>query len=253
MGRYLACVVGVAAPAPFRFRGERFTFGTAAGVDGDVDFYTGLIYDQIPSNRLVFTDARTSWRDTTRDALLSHLKHLADDTQAGDTLLLVLVGHGFQVRDDPDRPDEPDGFDEVFAASDLPIVDDDFASLWATMRTDANVIVFADTCSSHSIGIKGGRSDEHINSAASSGPSRLSLAASMPFETAGSEPARVGDGSRGIFSQALEVAWQGQQPATYLDWFQATASHVSAARPKQHPQLLYIGPDDKLLNRQPFA
>ncbi|MFT4217439.1 MAG: caspase family protein [Micropruina sp.] len=253
MGRYLACVVGVAAPDPFRFRGERFAFGTAAGVDGDVDFYTGLLYEEVPSDRLVFAGARTRRHDTTRKALLSHLAHLAGDARAGDTLVLVLVGHGFQVRDNPDRPDEADGFDEVFAAADQPIVDDDFAGLWATMRPDANVIVFADTCSSHTIGIMGGRSDEHINSDASKGPSRLSLAASMPFETAASEPARVGSGSRGIFSQALEVAWQGERPATYLDWFRATATHVGATRPKQHPQLLYIGPDDELLNRRPFT
>lgn len=253
MGRYLACIVGVAAPDPFRFRGERFAFGTATGVDGDVDFYTGLLYDEVPSNRLLFAGAKTRRHDTTRDALLSHLTQLAGDTRAGDTLLLVLVGHGFQVRDDPDQPDEADGFDEVFAAADQPIVDDDFAALWATMRSDANVIVFADTCSSHTIGIRGGRWDEHINSSASGGPSRLSLAASMPFETAASEPARWGPGARGIFSQALEVAWRDDRPATYRDWFQATATHVGASRAQQHPQLLYIGPDDKLLNRKPFT
>lgn len=252
MGRYLACVVGVALPAPFRFRGQHFAFGTAAGVDGDVDFYTGLIYDQIASDRLVFTGALTSRRDTTRDVILSRLTHLATDARSGDTLLVALVGHGFQIKDDSSKPDEPDGLDEVFAAADQPIVDDDFGKLWALMRPDTNVIVLADTCSSHSIGLLGGQTNESINDAAH-GPYRLELAASMPFETAASEPARFGRGSRGIFSHALEVAWQGDRPATYQEWFRAAAAHVGAARAKQHPQLLYIGPDRKLLEARPFA
>lgn len=220
MGRHLACVVGVAAPAPFRFRGEQFAFGTAAGVDRDVDFYTGLLYDQVPGDRLVFTGAKTGRNETTRGAILTHLTQMVADARAWDTLVLVLVGHGFQVRDDIDRPDEADGFDEVFAAADQPIVDDDFADVWSAAPQTVNVVVFADTCSSHSIGILGGRSDEHINSRATDGPSRLSLAASMPWETAASEPSRVGGSAASSVAllklhgrpSVPRVTWTGSGP-----------------------------------------
>jgi len=242
-------LVGVAAPDPFEFRGTRFNFGTARGVHEDVDWYAALLSNELAPDDLDLT-VLTARSETTRDLLRRKLESLRDGLGPTDTFVLVLVGHGFQV--DDDNGDELDGKDEVFAAADGPVADDFFAELWAPLPSTASVVVLADTCSSDSIGIAGGSPiNEHIHVPVG-GPSRLSLAASMQFEEAGT--VRVRDKSRGVMSQALEDAWQYIEASrtSYLAWFREAAQLVAVRRPRQHPQLRYLGPDADLLLRAPF-
>ncbi len=246
MKRHVTALVGVPAPKPFTFRGRRFSFDPSDGVAGDLDWYAALLANQIAPSSLslnVFDQAAS----TTAANLLTSLRRLASSVKSGDTFVLVLVGHGFQVPDD--NGEEQDGCDEVFAASDGPVTDDHFAAVWQSMPADSSVVVFADTCSSDSLGILGGGPPNVIVTTGTPGPSRLSIAASQSYEKAGT----TRFGARGVMSLALEDAWA--DPAShgsYEQWFLAAAELVSVRRPHQHPVLRYLGPDRLLLDSQPF-
>ncbi len=152
----------------------------------------------------------------------------------GGLFLLVLCGHGFQATDD--NGDEPDGLDEVFAASDGPILDDDFGRVWEAADQSTDIVVIVDSCSADSLGILGGQDIEPVLSVRASGPARLSISASMAWEEAGEVTTR--HGIRGQLSLALEDAWLDPDARTsYLAWFRAAASLLAVRRPQQHPRL----------------
>lgn len=250
MTRTVAALVGVSNPDPFEFRGQRFNFGTAQGVRGDLDWYAALLSNQIPADELSLTilDEKS---EVSVSSLRRRLTSLTQTLKPTDTFILVLVGHGFQALDD--NHDESDGKDEIFAAGDGPIADDFFAALWAPLDETCSVIVFADTCSSDSVGIAGGGPvSEHVFVPVR-GPSRLSLAASSAAEDAGT--VRVLDKERGVMSKALQDAWEHIPAArtSYLAWFREAAQLVAVRRPVQHPQLRYLGQDLGLLIQQPFT
>lgn len=249
MGHTIAAVIGVANPQPFDFRGRHFAFATARGVMQDVDWYAGLISRRITANDL--TLVQLTEPDQTRAVPLRQtLSRLAQTVSAGDTFILVLIGHGFQVKDDDG--DEIDGLDEVFAAQDGPIVDDDFAKLWQPMDASASVVIFADTCSSDGLGLRGAEPpNEHVVVPAA-GPSRLCLSASMQMEKASTVPSR--NNFRGVMSLALEDAWAvSGSRISYENWFRQAAEFVAVRAQRQHPQLRYLGPDRGLLTRAPFT
>lgn len=247
--RVTAVLVGVARPAAFKFRGRRYTFATARGVTADIDWYEELLRNRVPAEQLSLTRLTTPG-DTTADNLSVELTTAAGGVQPSGLFVLVLCGHGFQAADD--NGDEPDNLDEVFAASNGPIADDFFAHLWSPLPPNAGVVVFADTCSADSVGIAGGLNIEPVIALTAAGPSRVSISASMPWEKASEVATR--HGYRGVMSLALEDAWTLQEAqASYLTWFRTAAELVSVRRPQQHPRLRYLGPDQHLLNRVPFA
>lgn len=248
MRNYHAIFVGVAEPNPFDFAGRHYAFSTLQGVIGDVDFYVDLVQKSTGS-RLKSTQRLVDPGVTTRGQLLSRLAVTVRTMGANDVLVLVLVGHGFQIA--AVGGDEPDGKDEVFAASNMPIVDNEFGEIWRQLPDTAAVVIFADTCSSESIGTLGGVITPPHITVPENGPSRLSLSASMDAEEANEVPTR--HGVRGVFSRYLEAVWTDERPTSYLAWFEATSLNVNASRPLQHPQLHYAGLDRRFLEAQPFT
>ena len=245
----IVVLVGVSAPDAFTYAGKDYAFHTAQGVGGDLDFYQRFLEHQTPTEerRLLRLDGR---EETRVGPLKATLLEAAGRLPAHGLFVLVLCGHGFQARDL--NGDEPDQLDEVFAASDGPLLDDFFADLWSRLPPTADVVIIADTCSSDSIGLAGGPSIEPVISIRAGGPYRLSISASMPWETAGEVTTRRG--VRGVLSQKLEDIWDCMPEShdSYLKWFLAAAENVSVTRPRQHPRLRYVAPDDGLLNARPL-
>lgn len=246
----VAVLVGVAAPAPFTYRGLDYRFHSLDGVMNDLRWYEALIEGEVPADRLRLRTL-TAPAATTVAALQQRLAAAAASTPDDGTFILVLVGHGFQAADDDN--DEEDRLDELFAGSDGPVVDDFFGTLWTLVPATANVVVFADTCSSDGLAIRGGEVLDPVIAQTESGPSRMFVSASMSWEEAQEAPTR--NGVRGAMSLALEDAWNyvPESRSSYLAWFNETVQLLSVRRPGQHPRLRYVGPNQELLTRVPFT
>ncbi|MCK0110937.1 caspase family protein [Ornithinimicrobium sp. F0845] len=251
MGPLQAVLVGVPDPAPFTLHGRSYRFASAPGVLEDLAWYEQWLLAEATAG--VVLTVLDSPERTTRTGILRAVGRAAEAVRAGGCtdILLVLVGHGLQVPDQDD--DEPDGMDEVFAATDGPVLDDEFAAIWAGLPPHARVVALADTCSSDSIAIAGQSQPERHILVNREGPFRLSLAAARQGQDA--YPVRVPHGGtdRGVMSYALQLAWEGLEGdhTTYLRWFDEAARLVSGMS-NQVPVLRYIGPDRSLLDSVPL-
>lgn len=242
-------LVGVATPSTFTYRGVTYSFASLQGVNGDLDWYEQFVRGAVPDERLRLY----RWDDqkvTTSAAIRDGLGQVASALPEGGLLVVVLCGHGFQATDD--NGDEPDALDEVFAASDGPVLDDHFGQAWDSMKASTDLVVIVDSCSADTLGIRGGRDVEPVLSYRTSGPARLSISASMAWEKAGEVTTR--HGARGQLSLALEDAWLDPDArSSYLAWFRAAADLLAVRRPQQHPRLRFLGPDDRLMMRPPLT
>lgn len=242
-------LVGVATPSTFTYRGVTYSFASLQGVSGDLDWYEQFVRGAVPNERLRLH----RWDDkkvTTSASIRDGLGQVASALPDGGLLVVVLCGHGFQATDD--NGDEPDALDEVFAASDGPVLDDHFGQVWDSMKASTDLVVIVDSCSADTLGIRGGRDVEPVLSYRTAGPARLSISASMAWEKAGEVTTR--HGARGQLSLALEDAWLDPDArSSYLAWFRAAADLLAVRRPQQHPRLRFLGPDDKLMMRPPLT
>ena len=129
---------------------------------------------------------------------------VASALSEGGLLVVVLCGHGFQAIHQNGRS-EPDALDEVFAASDGPVLDYQFGHVWESMKASTDLVVIVDTCSADTLRLRGGRDVEPVDLYRTAGPARLRISASMAREKAGEVTTR--HGARGQLSLALEDAW----------------------------------------------
>jgi len=240
-----ALLVGVPAPSPFTLDGQRYEFDPIPGVLNDVEWFDAFISHVRPDRNLtVLTEPDETTARMVTDQLAAEVAQLSD----GDTMVLFLAGHGFRVPDQ-DGDEQEDVYDEVFAAWNTGILDDEFALIWGNIQVDANVVVIADTCSADSQGILGGETPSVVYQPAPP-PRRLGIAAAMSWEEALEHPTSRGE--RGVMTKALEDAWlQMSARTSYRTWFEEAATFV-AVRSPQHPRLRSIGPDSSLMDRVPF-
>lgn len=254
---YVGLIIAVAAPPPVTYRGRRFTF-PAVHLDGDVQWYEHLLRTSMPEGSPLIV--RTRPAETTGEAIRSALKSAVRDLDAGDTFVLVVVGHGFQVPDvDGDEEDgvNVDRMDEALATSDGLILDDWFRWLWTDVDPGVDVVLIADTCSADTVLVRYMTpAPDAVVSHASRGPARLAISASREWEKA-DEVTRVGGQTMGAMSSALRDAWgEGpQRPGSYQQWFMAAARSIATDRGDQQPRLRYLGPADRadLMDRPPFS
>jgi hypothetical protein len=103
---------------------------------------------------------------TRKDIIAAVRKHLIEPAKKGDVLVLHYSGHGQQVTDDENRPDELDGYDETLVPYDAPkklrdgyrgekhLRDDVLNDLMQEARVKVgptgNVVMFLDSCYSGS-------------------------------------------------------------------------------------------------------
>ena len=251
--RAVAVLIGVPAPAAFRFQERDFAFHPLAGVQADIHSLHTIITGAATPHGSIDIVTLLSPAETTAGCIKRTLIDTLGKLDEGGLFLLGLFGHGFQVHDlsgDEVADRFEDAFDEVFAASDGPILDDFFKSLWAEAPPGARIVAIADTCSSDTISMAGAADVLPVVVTGTAGPERLFLAASMSHGAA-LEEARAG-ATRGVLSRALEDTWVPSNPhSSYRAWFTEAALFVNMRSP-QEPRLRYVGPTGSLLDDRPF-
>ena len=88
-------------------------------------------------------------RDATRENMLEAIRRIVAETGPGDVGVVQYSGHGTQVAD-TDGDEMRDHLDEALVPVDFGtgsfIIDDDLRSIFATIRTGANITCFMDCC-----------------------------------------------------------------------------------------------------------
>jgi hypothetical protein len=85
----------------------------------------------------------------TRDAVLAKLNVFANILESGDLLVVSYSGHGGQLPDQ--NGDEQDGLDETWCLYDGQLLDDELYEAWAKFRSGVRILVFSDSCHSHTV------------------------------------------------------------------------------------------------------
>lgn len=250
-------VVGVAAPDPIHYADEDLTFTPLGGVDHDVRAFTQMLEGARNEIRQVHVDVRLEAARTTVLSVKGAMRAAATSCRAGDLLVVVMCGHGFQ-RPDRDVIQEPDGLDEVFACSNGPLDDDFFPTLWGELDPDASALVIVDACSADTYGlaVRELELDEvyvpEVERSWSAAPSRIALAACQSWERA----LEGGDDSpgRGVFSFHLQRAL-ADGPSSYLDWYRRTVQTMGQQQYVQRPSMRYVGPESRgtFVEQLPFS
>ncbi|MFI6828003.1 hypothetical protein ACIBG5_12940 [Kribbella sp. NPDC050241] len=251
MPKAVVVLIGVPAPQAFRYDGDRYSFASLQGVLNDIAWYRGFLPGVIPAQSLTVREWVTEY-DTRVAVIKDRLTSVVSQLQPDDLMILVLCGHGFQVRDRDPIP-EQDLKDEVFACSDGPLLDDFFQELWSKCPTGARIVSVADTCGSDTLVLGLARPEPLFYQVLTgAGPSRLAVSASLSAETA--QETGPAHQRRGLLSRALEQTWDPRPETTYRSWFMAATKRVSNQNSRQHPTLRYLGPEPglALVDSQPF-
>lgn len=163
----IGCTVYPELPRRYQLRGPSNDVALTAELLQDrFEFESARIVTLVHENDAAFRP--------THDNIAREFTALAERVAPGDHVLILVGGHGSQVRDDnPGDPtdDEPDGLDEVFLPEDVTTrnasaagakaIRDDQIGKWldAIRARGAFVFYIADTCHSGS-GFRGTRDDE---------------------------------------------------------------------------------------------
>ena len=253
--RVIAILIGVERPATIEYpdSGSQFRFRPLRGVANDLDWYAEFFYKTVQAPVLLTLIRPPEPSDTTAEALKNTVREAFADLRDGDLLVLVLCGHGFQVRDQ-DGDETEDRFDEAFATSRGLILDDFFNEVWTTpTNARAAAIAIVDTCNSDTLGIKGFQT-RPITVHHDAGLPRISVSASEQWQKARETKSQTKP--RGYFSQALEDAWTHVPEArtSYRALFE-TAAELVGGRSNQASRIRYYGPADRedLLDAAPFG
>lgn len=252
MPKAVAVLIGVPAPQAFRYDGNRYSFASLAGVLNDIAWYKQFLPGVVHPSQSLTVRAWTTPYDTKVSVVRDRLTAVVGQLQPDDLMILVLCGHGFQVRDRSTIA-EQDLKDEVYACSDGPLPDDFFQELWSKCPTGARIVSVADTCGSDTLTLGLTRPEPAFYQVLTgSGPSRLAVSASLSAETA--QETGPTHQRRGLLSRALEQTWDPRPEATYRSWFTDAMKFVSNRNGRQHPTLRYLGPQPglTLLDSQPF-
>ncbi|MDF2554582.1 MAG: hypothetical protein K0R60_477 [Microbacterium sp.] len=263
MSEVHAVLIGVAEPAPVRwsdqlatfvaasepFLDSDYRFATLEGVHEDLDTYTRMIVDEVP-------DAVISRLEGTEEATLASVtaeleRHVRPDLPCTcSALVIVLVGHGFQVQ--TWDADEPDRLDELFALADLPLIDDWWVPFWRAARRDLTATIIVDSCHSETI-VRGLFVPDPVivRETVSDGPRRLIISASMDAQLA--REFSIGGRVQGVLTRELEQAWASPpNRASYETWFVYAAPFVNQTM-TQTAVLRIIDPQQTIQLARPFT
>lgn len=187
-------------------------------------------------------------RDTTAKNINDQLDHHVGQLQPGDTFILMLDGHGYQVPDTDG--DDRDGWDEVFIASDgKPVLDDEFAARWNSLGPDVRIVGLVDTCSADTSGLNFAHPATLLAAPTLSvtvqtreGASRLFLSASLQ-EMEAYETVVTGQ-QRGVLSAAITDVWSLTKGArgSYKTLFGYAQQLAAQYDRRQIPRARFIGP-----------
>lgn len=238
MSEVHAVLVGVAQPASVRWsetdgrfvtatsphqEGD-FVFAALEGVNHDLTSYTNMIIDAVPD---AVISRLESPEDTTLAGVTAELeRHVRPENPCScSSLAIVLVGHGFQVQ--TWDPEEPDRMDELFALSDLPLIDDWWVPFWRGARQDLTATIVVDSCHSETI-VRGVFVPDPVirRERVSDGPRRVIISASMDAQLA-YENSMTGQ-TQGVLTKGLEEAWAFPvNRENYENWFNYASSIVN--------------------------
>lgn len=250
--RLLVALIGVSKPATVDYDGKCFRFRTLRGVDGDIAWFESFFRSIVRPPQLLVLLRPQEPGETGAEQIKEALQQLVAEARAGDLIVVVLSGHGFQVRD-ATGDEVTDRLDEAFASSQGIVLDDFFSMLWARQTTGVSAVVIVDTCNADSLGIKG-FSIRPIETVIDGGIPRLSISASEEWQKA-AEQKHAGK-VRGVLSLAFENAWTLVPGArdSYRALFTATAELVGA-RSSQQARMRYYGPRQhaQMIDARPFG
>ncbi|KJL40812.1 caspase family protein [Microbacterium trichothecenolyticum] len=263
MSEVHAVLIGVAAPAPVRwsdndgrfvtatepYQDGDFRFAALEGVSTDLASYTNMVIDAAPD---AVISRLESPEDTTLAAVTAELeRHVRREIPCTCTsLVIVLVGHGFQVQ--TWDPEEPDRMDELFALSDLPLIDDWWVPFWREARRDLTATIVVDSCHSETI-VRGLFVPDPVivRERVNDGPRRLIISASMDAQLAYEHS--MGGQTQGVLTHGLELAWALPDNRTsYEAWF-ASASSIVNRTILQTAVMRIIDPEQTVQLVPPFT
>lgn len=128
--------IGVPAPAPL---GSQH-FAYLHGVQPDIDTVTQITGASGFEQRVLFGE------DATRTAVVTALRTMCAESNAGDVIVITFSGHGTQIP--TADPDEADEHDEVILLADTYLSDNAFAQILERCDPDVDIIMIADACRS---------------------------------------------------------------------------------------------------------
>ena len=255
-----ALLIGVPRPDPTTVGETRIEWPALHGVARDLEAVSAMLLqaDNPLDERSIVTLILPG--DTDAHNIRRQLGHYTGQLQPGDTFLLMLDGHGYHVADVDG--DEGDGWDEVFIASDgIPLLDDEFAAMWAAVPAGVHIIGLVDSCCADTSGLfiehparLLGQPRLSVTLRTQPGPERLFLAASLQEQDA-YETTVTGE-ERGVLSAALTDVWHLTDGArtsyrTLFGYAQALARRYD---PRQTVRARFAGTSlQSTLDRAPFA
>lgn len=234
------------------------------GPSNDVALLRDVLQDRAAFDIRILADGIEGAARPTRNAILSALDALVDDTQAGDFVYVHLSGHGTQQADR--NGDETDGLDEVFLPADtsraepgtslIPnaIVDEELGARIKALRTKGVDVWFVlDSCHSGSglraasprtqarfidpaiLGVTVSATSQPATTAAVDGPGEDDLPGGYVafYAAQSSEVAReilvdetAENGWYGLFTSRLAARLQSDPKISYRQLFQAVLSDL---------------------------
>lgn len=255
--RVTVVLIGVESPAPIAYpdASSLHSFTRLRGVRADLDWYSAFFREVVPPlNLKLIRPTPESPTETGAEALMNLIRGEFAGLQDGELLVLVLCGHGFQVRD-LNGDERQDRLDEAYATSHGLILDDFFDEVWKTQtKVHASAVAIVDTCNSDTLAMRAAaeRREPVINE--DSGIPRLQLSASESWERAFETSSETKP--RGYLSLALQDVWEGIPEArqSYRTLFLKTAE-LTGLRSPQTPRIRYYGPANEasFLDAAPFG
>lgn len=237
-------------PAAPPAREDDVSFASLDGVGNDLDAYTAILNNS-PAQQVAISrldgDEDTRLLEVTNE-LQRHVRR--DVPCTCSTLVIVLVGHGFQWQ--THSAEEPDRMDEFFALSDQPLIDDWWVPYWRTARPEIKAIVVVDSCHSESVA-RGAIVPEPVIvlDTTSEGPRRLIISASMDYQRA--REYSFNGSTRGVLTAALLDSWTViPNRLSYEAWYRYAAQAVNQTV-TQTAGLRVIDPLVRLHTATPFA
>lgn len=95
-----------------------------------------------------FTPHLLLTKEATSQNVIAAIEHAAEILKPGDFLLLTYSGHGGQVPDMNNEPEEEDQLDETWCLYDRQFLDDELYHLWSHFRQYVRILMLSDSCHS---------------------------------------------------------------------------------------------------------
>jgi hypothetical protein len=246
---FTGVAIGVSRPRPFVDPdGRTQRFPELPQAVADVERVTSWLAQLAAAAGHTLTFTRLVAADATRERILDTLRAELAAVPPGGTFVLVLEGHGTEVRD-LDGDEAPATRDQAFPTASGYVLDDEIAAIWAT-RPDVTVFAFSDTCHAESNVVKldldRSREPREKYLATETGPVVVQFAGSTR-DGVGGDLDLGGDVLSGRFTQALLAVTDQAALASYRTWFAAVTKHVYG----QTPILYTRGPDPDAPARAP--